>query len=85
MARLIRQNLERLHGSTCLRELDLDKPRDLTNREHLDNCGAHNRIPLTKRVEVLNGRHDVQGIKSYIRAFQQDHGRVPKVCKVYRP
>jgi hypothetical protein len=67
-------------GVAYLRELDLDKPRDLSNREHLDNCGAHNRIPLEQREKVLGGRHDIKGIKAYIRSFKQEHGRLPKVC-----
>ena len=65
-------------GAAYLLAFDPCKPRDLSNRAYLDNCGAHNRIPLAQRSAVLQGDHSLQGVGHYVQRFRAEHGRPPR-------
>eukprot|EP00051_Salpingoeca_urceolata_P018957 m.270763 g.270763 ORF g.270763 m.270763 type:complete len:794 (-) comp19317_c0_seq16:1018-3399(-) len=70
---MLERVFEALHAAatredaTATLALDLDMPRDCSNTAYLRRRGAHNRIPLETRRQVLQGSHDVTGIASFIK------------------
>jgi len=75
----MQQDRAALQYRDYLRRFDASKASDpLDNKKYISRRGAHNRIPLEQRLDVLRGMHTLEGIAAYVQRFRAQNARWPK-------